>query len=101
MDNPTLNKFFSLHYLLPIIIAVFVIIHLFYLHKGNSSNPLGVLVSDRIAFYPYLVLKDVVGVLIIFFIFFIFIIYYPNLLGHSDNYIQANSLVTPSHIVPE
>ena len=101
VDNPTLNKFFSLHYLLPIIIAVFVIIHLFYLHKGNSSNPLGVLVSDRIAFYPYLVLKDVVGVLIIFFIFFIFIIYYPNLLGHSDNYIQANSLVTPSHIVPE
>lgn len=101
VDNPTLNKFFSLHYLLPLVIVVFVMLHLFYLHKGNSSNPLGVLTADRIGFYPYLVLKDATGILCIFFVFFVFVFYYPNLLGHSDNYIEANSLVTPSHIVPE
>lgn len=102
VDNATLNRFFSLHYLLPFVIAGLVLIHLALLHKDGSSNPLGINTSlDNIPFYPYFYVKDLFAffILLLFFSFFVF--YYPNTLGHPDNYIPANPLVTPVHIVPE
>ncbi len=102
VDNATLNRFFSLHYLLPFVIAGLVLIHLALLHKDGSSNPLGINSSlDNIPFYPYFYVKDLFAffILLLFFSFFVF--YYPNTLGHPDNYIPANPLVTPVHIVPE
>jgi ubiquinol-cytochrome c reductase cytochrome b subunit len=102
VDNATLNRFFSLHYLLPFIIAALVVIHLIALHEHGSNNPLGINSNiDKIPFHPYYTYKDLFG-FFIFFIFFSFFIYFsPNLLGHPDNYIPANPLVTPAHIVPE
>lgn len=102
VDNATLNRFFSLHYLLPFLIAGVVLIHLALLHKDGSNNPLGINSSlDNIPFYPYFYVKDLFAffILLLFFSFFVF--YYPNTLGHPDNYIPANPLVTPPHIVPE
>jgi ubiquinol-cytochrome c reductase cytochrome b subunit len=102
VGNATLNRFFSLHYLLPFLIAGFVIIHLALLHKDGSNNPLGIHSNvDVITFYPYFYVKDLLAFLIFIFIFGFFIIYYPNLLGHPDNYIPANPMSTPAHIVPE
>jgi ubiquinol-cytochrome c reductase cytochrome b subunit len=102
VNNATLNRFFSLHYLLPFVIAALVFVHLYLLHQQGSSNPLGIESNaDRISFYPYFYVKDLFGFLV-FIVFYSFIVfYYPNVLGHSDNYIEANPLVTPSHIVPE
>jgi len=102
VDNATLNRFFSLHYLLPFVIAGLVLIHLALLHKDGSNNPIGINSAlDNIPFYPYFYVKDLFAffILILFFSFFVF--YYPNTLGHPDNYIPANPLVTPVHIVPE
>jgi len=102
VDNATLNRFFSLHYLMPFIIAGLVIIHLSLLHSDGSNNPLGLNKNvDTVPFYPYFYVKDLLAflVLILFFSFFLF--FSPNVLGHSDNYIPANPLVTPPHIVPE
>jgi len=104
VDNPTLNRFFSLHYLLPFIIVGVVILHILALHQFGSNNPLGIDVKgpqDTIPFHPYYTVKDAVGVgvFLIFFSFFVF--YEPNMLGHPDNYIPADPLVTPAHIVPE
>jgi quinol-cytochrome oxidoreductase complex cytochrome b subunit len=102
VDNPTLNRFFSLHYCLPFIIAAVVVIHLHFLHSSGSSEPLGTYkVEDIITFYPYYYIKDLFGFLILILIFCIFIFFYPNILGHPDNYIPANSLSTPAHLVPE
>lgn len=102
MDNPTLNRFFSLHYLVPFLIVGIVLVHLLLLHHKGSSNPLGIsTVQDKIGFHPYFSLKDVVGLFVLLFVFLFFVFYYPNTLGHPDNYITANSLVTPLHIVPE
>lgn len=102
VSNATLNRFFSLHYFLPFIITGFVIIHLALLHKDGSNNPLGANSNvDVITFYPYFYVKDLLAFLVLIFIFGFFIIYYPNLLGHPDNYIPANAMVTPAHIVPE
>lgn len=103
VDNATLNRFFSLHYLLPFIILGLVILHLFFLHEVGSGNPLGLNISkiDSVPFNPYFTLKDLFG-LVLFLIFFSYFIFFnPNLLGHPDNYIPANPLVTPTHIVPE
>ena len=102
VDNATLNRFFSLHYLLPFIIAGASIVHLAALHQYGSNNPLGCLaVVDKVSFYPYFFLKDLVG-WVIFALFFSFFIYFaPNALGHPDNYIPANPMSTPAHIVPE
>lgn len=102
VDNATLNRFFSLHYLLPFIILALSFIHLIFLHEFGSNNPLGVaLKADFIPFTPYYTVKDLFGV-VLFFIFAGFFIYFaPNYLGHPDNYILANPLVTPTHIVPE
>ena len=102
VDNPTLNRFYGLHFLLPFIIAFSVILHLIGLHDHGSNNPIGFSSnSDKISFHPYLTYKDIVG-FILFFIFLIFVVgFLPNYLGHSDNYIKANPLVTPVSIVPE
>nr|YP_011017686.1 apocytochrome b [Dasysiphonia japonica]WQF69509.1 apocytochrome b [Dasysiphonia japonica] len=102
VDNATLNRFFSLHYLLPFIIVAASLIHIILLHQDGSNNPLGIdSTNDKIHLYPYFVIKDFLG-LTLFLIFFSFFVYFsPNILGHSDNYIEANPMVTPTHIVPE
>jgi len=102
VDNPTLNKFFSLHYLLPFVMAGLVILHLIFLHEHGSNNPLGIRATvDYIPFTPYATFKDLFA-FIVFFMFFGFFVYFmPNALGHPDNYIPANPMVTPPHIVPE
>ena len=102
VDNPTLNRFFSLHFFLPFIITGAVILHLTLLHQNGSNNPLGFSsVRDRLNFYPYFYVKDLFAFFIFITFFSVIVIYVPNLLGHPDNYIEANSLVTPAHIVPE
>lgn len=102
VNNATLNRFFSLHYLLPFLIAGASIVHIAALHHKGSNNPLGINASaDKINFYPYLVHKDRVGLLVYSVIFSILVWFTPNLLAHPDNNIPANSLVTPLSIVPE
>jgi len=102
VDNATLNRFFSFHYLLPFLIVGAVLLHLVAVHQNGSNNPLGVNSSiDKISFYPFFVIKDLFSWVLIFIVFFFFICFAPNYLGHTDNYIEANSMVTPSHIVPE
>nr|YP_010394319.1 apocytochrome b [Phytophthora fragariae]DAZ88327.1 TPA_asm: apocytochrome b [Phytophthora fragariae] len=102
VDNPTLNRFFSLHFTFPFIIVGAVLIHLILLHEVGSNNPLGITLKiENIPFYPYFYTKDLFGLMLLFLIFFIFIFYYPNTLGHPDNYIEANPMKTPLHIVPE
>lgn len=102
VDNPTLNRFFSLHYTLPFIIAALALVHLALLHVDGSSNPLGIdSTSDKISFYPYFYVKDLLGFFILMVLFMGFVFFYPNTLGHPDNYIPANPMVTPPHIVPE
>jgi ubiquinol-cytochrome c reductase cytochrome b subunit len=101
VNNATLNKFFSLHFLLPFAIVGMVLLHLLLLHKVGSNNPLGIINNKVINFYPYFYIKDLFVFFSIFFLFLIIVCYYPNLFGHPDNYIIANSMVTPAHIVPE
>ena len=102
VDNATLNRFYSLHYLLPFLIAGFVLIHLSLLHAVGSNNPLGINTNvDSIVFYPYFYVKDLFAFLNFLCLISLFVFFYPNVLGHSDNYIPANPLVTPPHIVPE
>ena len=103
-DNAALNRFFSLHYLLPFVIAGVVILHIWALHIPGSSNPTGVEVKDEqdtVPFHPYYTAKDGVGVGVALLIYAALVFYSPNLLGHPDNYIPANPLSTPAHIVPE
>ncbi len=102
VGNATLNRFFSLHYLMPFVIVGLVIVHLALLHKEGSNNPLGINTNvDTISFYPYFYVKDLFAFFIFTFMFAFFVFFYPNVLGHSDNYIPANPLSTPAHIVPE
>ena len=102
VDNATLNRFFSIHYLLPFAITGLVIVHIALLHKDGSNNPLGIDSStDKIPFYPYCYVKDLFNALLFIVFFSVFLFFYPNLLGHPDNYIPANPMVTPAHIVPE
>jgi ubiquinol-cytochrome c reductase cytochrome b/c1 subunit len=105
VDNPTLNRFFSLHYLLPFMIFGVVILHVWALHVVGQNNPTGVEVKsvskDTLPFTPYATVKDAFA-MVCFFIFFLFFVFYqPNQLGHADNYIMADPLKTPAHIVPE
>lgn len=103
VDNATLNRFFSFHYLLPFLLVGLVAVHIFLLHEDGSNNPLGldIIKIDKAPFTPYFTIKDVFG-LIVFLILFCYLVFFaPNLLGHPDNYIPANPLVTPAHIVPE
>lgn len=105
VDNPTLNRFFALHYLLPFIILGLVVIHVVALHTHGSNNPTGVEVKnekkDTIPFHPYYTVKDFFGFGVFFIVFAFFVFFAPNYLGHPDNYIPADPLVTPAHIVPE
>lgn len=104
VDNPTLNRFFVIHFLLPFVIVGIVLIHLVTLHTAGSNNPTGVEIKtkkDIIPFHPYFTIKDMVGFVVFFLIFGYFLFFYPNALGHPDNYIPANPMVTPAHIVPE
>ncbi len=102
VDNPTLNRFYSFHFLFPFILVFLVILHLVYLHINGSNNPLGIVNnSDLLPFHSYYIVKDILGVLWLI-LFLIMLVYFnPNMLGHSDNWIAANPLSTPTHIVPE
>src|ERR1700753_965026 len=102
VSNATLNRFFSLHYLLPFILAALAAIHILTIHTHGSNNPMGVSGNlDRLPFHPYFVFKDLVTIFVFLLSLTILVFYYPNLLGHSDNYIPANPLSTPASIVPE
>ena len=110
VDNPTLNRFFSLHYLLPFIIAALVAVHIWAFHTTGNNNPTGVEVrrtskaevqKDTVPFWPYFVIKDLFALAVILMIFFAIVGFMPNYLGDPDNYIQANPMATPAHIVPE
>jgi ubiquinol-cytochrome c reductase cytochrome b subunit len=104
VDDPTLNRFFSLHYLLPFVIAGVVALHIWALHVPGNNNPTGVNVkskADTVPFHPYYTVKDGFAIAVFLLLFGTFVFWMPNALGHSDNYIPANPLVTPQHIVPE
>ncbi len=104
VDNATLNRFFSLHFLLPFMIAGVVGLHIWALHVPGNNNPTGVNVkskADTVPFHPYYTVKDGFAIVLFLILFASFLFYNPNALGHADNYIPANPLVTPSHIVPE
>ncbi len=104
VDNPTLNRFFSLHYLLPFAIAGVVVMHIWALHVSGNNNPTGLDVKskkDTVPFHPYYTVKDGFAMAVFLTMFAIFVFYMPDSLGHPDNYIKANPVVTPAHIVPE
>jgi len=104
IDNPTLNRFYSLHFLIPFIIVGVVFLHIVALHKFGSNNPTGIdltLKQEKIPFHPYYTVKDFFGYGVFFIIFGIFVFFLPNLLGHPENYIPADPFVTPEHIIPE
>lgn len=104
VDNPTLNRFFALHYLLPFVIFAVVFLHVWALHVTGSNNPVGIepkSEKDTLPFHPYYTIKDSVGLLVFLAIFCVFVFFMPDILGHPDNYKPADPLVTPPHIVPE
>ncbi|MCY4445189.1 MAG: cytochrome b N-terminal domain-containing protein [Rhodobacteraceae bacterium] len=110
VDNATLNRFFSLHYLLPFVIAGLVVVHIWAFHTTGNNNPTGIEVrrvskeeaaKDTVPFWPYFVIKDMFALGVVLIVFFAIVGFMPNYLGHPDNYIEANPLVTPEHIVPE
>lgn len=110
VDNATLNRFFSLHYLLPFVIAALVGLHIWAFHTTGNNNPTGVEVrrtskadaaKDTVPFWPYYVIKDLFALGLLLAVFFAVVGFMPDFLGHPDNYVQANPLVTPAHIVPE
>ena len=104
IDNPTLNRFFSLHYLLPFVIFGVVILHVWALHVSGQNNPDGIEVKDKadtVPFTPYATIKDVFATVLFMIMFAVFVFFLPDALGHPDNYIPADPLKTPPHIVPE
>ncbi len=105
VDNPTLTRFFTLHYLIPFLILGLVILHIWALHVPGNNNPVGIDIKkpskDTVPFHPYIVIKDGFALLMFMIVFAFFVFYSPNILGHADNYIEANPMVTPAHIVPE
>ena len=101
VSNATLIRFFSLHYLLPFVITGIVFVHLILLHTVTSTNPAQVSSPDKMSFHPYFTFKDIFALTATLLFFLVLVSYYPNVLGHSDNFIPANPLVTPPHIVPE
>ena len=104
VGDPTLHRFYALHYLLPFVILLVVLLHLVALHRFGSNNPLGIDMKgpqDSIPFHPYYTIKDMFGLCVFLLIYSFFIFYAPNFLGNPDNYIPANPLQTPNHIVPE
>lgn len=110
VDNALLNRFFSLHFLLPFVIAGLVAVHIWAFHSTGNNNPTGVEVrrgsveeakKDTVPFWPYFVIKDLFALAVILAVFVVMVFFMPNYLGHPDNYIEADPLVTPAHIVPE
>ena len=102
VSNATLNRFFSLHYLFPFVLALLAIIHIVLLHEGGSNSPIGVNPnSDKIPFHAYYSSKDAYGFILVFILLSVLVFYMPNVLGDPENYIKANPLVTPVHIMPE
>lgn len=104
VDNAALNRFFSLHYLIPFVIVGAVVLHIWALHIPGNNNPLGISIKgkqDTLPFHPYYTMKDAYGMALFITFFAVFVFFAPNVLGHPDNYIEANPLVTPPHIVPE
>nr|AVN68352.1 cytochrome b [Euphyllodromia sp. Z257] len=102
VDNPTLNRFFTFHFLLPFVILAMVMIHLLFLHQTGSNNPLGLNSNiDKIPFHPYFSIKDLLGMIMMIMILSLVTLKYPFILGDPDNFIPANPLVTPLHIKPE
>jgi ubiquinol-cytochrome c reductase cytochrome b subunit len=103
VNNATLNRFFSLHFVLPFVLAALALMHLIALHDTvGSSNPLGVSANyDRIPFAPYYIFKDLITIFLFFLVLSIFVFFMPNVLGDSENYVMANPMQTPPAIVPE
>lgn len=102
VDNATLTRFFTFHFILPFIVLAITIIHLLFLHETGSNNPIGLNSNiDKIPFHPYFTYKDIVGFIIILIALILLVLISPNLLGDPDNFIPANPLVTPVHIQPE
>ena len=104
VDNATLNRFFSLHYLMPFIIAGVVVLHIVALHRFGSNNPIGIDTKgpqDTISFHPYYTIKYVFGIAVFLLLLAMAVFFFPNAMGHPDNYIPANAMQTPAHIVPE
>jgi ubiquinol-cytochrome c reductase cytochrome b subunit len=102
VDNATLNRFFAIHFTLPFVLAALALVHIVLLHVNGSNNPLGVdSTTTKIGFYPYFYVKDLFSLIMLIVPFMAFSFFAPNMLGHPDNYIEANALVTPPHIVPE
>nr|WMX19819.1 cytochrome b [Artemia tibetiana] len=102
VDNPTLTRFFTFHFLIPFLVAGLTMIHLLFLHQSGSNNPLGINANvDKLPFHPYFTIKDTVGFMILVFLLVALSLTSPYLLGDPDNFIPANPLVTPAHIQPE
>jgi quinol-cytochrome oxidoreductase complex cytochrome b subunit len=104
VGNPTLTRFYALHYLLPFIILAVVLLHMIALHRFGSNNPLGIDMKgpqDSIPFHPYFTIKDLFGLTVLLTVYAFFVFYAPDALGNPDNYIPANPMQTPNHIVPE
>jgi len=104
VDNPTLNRFFSLHYLLPFVLAGVVALHIWALHVPGNNNPTGISVKgpqDTVPFHPYYTMKDGFAIICFLFVYALFVFYLPNYLGDPVNYAMANPLSTPAHIKPE
>nr|YP_009539810.1 cytochrome b [Orancistrocerus aterrimus]AYQ18930.1 cytochrome b [Orancistrocerus aterrimus] len=102
VSNPTLNRFYTLHFILPFLILLLVMFHLMFLHSTGSSNPMGTNSNlNKIIFYPYFILKDSISFIMFMLIFIIFILQNPYTLGDPDNFSPANPMITPSHIKPE
>nr|QUA11405.1 cytochrome b [Symposiachrus trivirgatus]QUA11418.1 cytochrome b [Symposiachrus trivirgatus]QUA11431.1 cytochrome b [Symposiachrus trivirgatus]QUA11444.1 cytochrome b [Symposiachrus trivirgatus] len=102
VDNPTLTRFFALHFLLPFVIAGLTLVHLTFLHETGSNNPLGIPSDcDKIPFHPYYSIKDILGFALMFILLAALALFSPNLLGDPENFTPANPLATPPHIKPE
>jgi quinol-cytochrome oxidoreductase complex cytochrome b subunit len=104
VDNPTLNRFFALHYLLPFVILGVVFLHVWALHVTGSNNPLGIDVKgpqDTVAFHPYYTMKDTFGLCVFLLAYVAVSFFAPNILAHPDHFVEYDSMVTPAHIVPE
>nr|YP_010736684.1 cytochrome b [Urochelellus acutihumeralis]WEM32425.1 cytochrome b [Urochelellus acutihumeralis] len=102
VDNATLNRFFTLHFMLPFIILAMVMVHLIFLHQTGSNNPLGINSNhDKIPFHPYFSIKDIMSIIFMIMIFLIIVLLEPNLMSDPENFIPANPMITPVHIQPE
>nr|SPH77422.1 cyt B [Limnogonus franciscanus] len=102
IDNATLTRFFTLHFLLPFIIAALTMIHLLFLHQTGSNNPTGMNSNyDKMPFHPYFSIKDIMGMMVALYLFLMLNLLEPRMLGDPENFIPANPLVTPIHIQPE